>query len=428
MQIWVDVTTILRWQRSAVGIVRVEAEYAAYLLRAAPGNVRFCSFHRFRGFSPVGPDQVSAAVDRVCGAQRPAGAPGKRFGTLLADLSRRLPPAVRETLLDFARSQGELLTALLIDWQHIKPPFAERDVYVSLGLDWDDKNKTYLRRVKRRLGLKVLGICYDIIPVKLPHLYGMGAALRLKRYLFAFARSADRILCISQTSKEDLRQLLAQHGLCAPPMSVIRLGCEPQNAAPDSVADDVADVLRQPFILFVSTIERRKGHETVYRAYLQLIEEGDVGLPLLVFVGMTGWGVSDLLAALRADTRTRHFIRILSFVSDADLARLYRQCLFTVYPSVYEGWGLPVAESLAAGKFCLASTASAIREVGGGLLEYIEPHDVRAWAQRLRWYCRHPEQVQSREARIRSEYRPTSWHDTSRSIFEAASELAAQQG
>jgi glycosyltransferase involved in cell wall biosynthesis len=138
---------------------------------------------------------------------------------------------------------------------------------------------------------------------------------------------------------------------------------------------------------------------------------------------MQAWGISDFLNDLKLDYRVKDKIILLTDVNDNDLAALYRASYFTLYPSLYEGWGLPVAESLAFGKFCLASKSSSIPEVGGELLEYIDPWDVPGWADRILYYVLNPEEVQKREQSIRNEYRAHSWDESGASIHAACTAL-----
>jgi len=202
---------------------------------------------------------------------------------------------------------------------------------------------------------------------------------------------------------------------------VVQLGSE--IPAPKNETSEIMTAAGKRFILFVSTIERRKNHETLYRAYTRLVDQGERDLPKLVFVGMVGWGVSDFLADLRFDPRISGLVEVLTNVSDADLTWLYKNALFTVFPSLYEGWGLAVAESLASGKFCLASNAASIPEVGGDLIEYLDPWDVPKWAERLKWYFDHPEELKQAEERIKVEYAPKAWQDTAKAIFGTAEAL-----
>jgi hypothetical protein len=111
-------------------------------------------------------------------------------------------------------------------------------------------------------------------------------------------------------------------------------------------------------------------------------------------------------------------VQILSHVTDAELDVLIKNCLFTVFPSTYEGWGLPISESLSYGKYCLASDSSSHREVGYDLIDYLDPWDVPAWAEKLTYLFTHPEYVKKKETHIRKKYKPHSWHATCQEIYK----------
>lgn len=138
------------------------------------------------------------------------------------------------------------------------------------------------------------------------------------------------------------------------------------------------------FILYVSTLERRKNHEVIYRAYRWIYEQGFKGkLPNVVFAGRKRWGVDQLLHEITNDPLVSHHFKILEYVSDDDLLDLYSNCLYTVYPSHYEGWGLPVGESLSLGKPVLCSSASSLPEVGRDNCDYLDPYDTISWAKKI---------------------------------------------
>jgi glycosyltransferase involved in cell wall biosynthesis len=113
----------------------------------------------------------------------------------------------------------------------------------------------------------------------------------------------------------------------------------------------------------------------------------------------------------------------LNQVNDAELDLLYRHALFTVFPSLYEGWGLPVSESLAYGKFCIASNTSSLPEVGGDLVEYLDSWDLPAWVERLAYYFDNPKELKKREKKIASDYIPITWADTARVLISHAQDL-----
>lgn len=456
MTIWLDVTSTLGWGRPALGVIRVEAETARQFLQVNDSRIRFCRFDRGRGYFEIGRDEIGVALARLDtgGNLAPVASldSTQQTATVVKSLLARFPlryrdrvyrfaVARREAFYCFVRACREARAAALAMWRGAQPdghsitpvpvvsfpvsnpPFASGDVYVSLGLDWDQKDLVYLYEVKQRLGLKVLLFCYDIIPIRLPHLCLAEVAAEFPQYFADAAWCADKILCISDWSRRDLRQFLETVGAPVPALGVVHLGCDITAVSEAPPSDDVAEVMEQRFIMFVSTIERRKNHETLYRAYTRLVDEGHADLPRLVFVGMPGWGVGDIMSDLKLDPRIVPYLRILNHVSDNDLARLYHSAYFTVYPSLYEGWGLPVAESLAYGRFCLASNAASIPEVGGDLIEYLDPWDVQGWSDRLLWYFKHPDEVKRQEVAIRSRYQPTSWQKTAASIASAAEAL-----
>ena len=475
-KIWLDVTTTLSWNRPAVGIIRVETECASHALKISLEPIHFCRYEAGKGYKQVSAADVTAALERIRGVsaqsadavkmaaiadkKRSIESADQRLQKLALHLIGKLPGRLRISAFNFAkRNKANVLRIFnrflnllrkaksilhrpdkdIVDVSVKQKPFntgndshkalfEPGDIYISLGLDWDQKDLVYLYAQKKEIGFKVLLFCYDIIPVKFPHLCVGDVSPTFARYFADAAWCADLILCISSCSRNDLHALLNELHTPVPQLSVVKLGCEvPQSSAEDH-APEVSELLGKPFLLFVSTIERRKNHETLYRAYTRLVDKGiKDALPLLVFVGMPGWGVNDLLNDIALDPRTIDLIIILNHVSDSDLLALYDHALFTVYPSLYEGWGLPVAESLAKSKFCLASNTASIPEVGGDLIEYLDPWSVQEWADRIYFYVVNREKLSEKEDAIRSNYKPTKWRSTAGQVFSHAISLSTME-
>lgn len=395
MNIWLDVTTTLGWERPALGIVRVEAETARQFLNAENSAIRFCRFDKgMSTYFEVARHEISRALERLDAGGGPGGIHSSSSTSNLSVLPK-----------SYAQ------------------PFDTEDIYVSLGLDWDQKDMVFIYWLKNQLKLKVLMFCYDIIPILFPQHCAAGVPEKFPEYFVNAAWCANKILCISECSRNDLRDYLEDAGAPVPDLDVVRLGSDIQVAASNLPSLEVESIAENPYVLFVSTIESRKNHNILYRAYKRLIEAGHKKIPFIVFVGMRGWGVESLIANLNNDTKVRPYIKILDKVSDSDLAHLYLNSLFTVYPSLYEGWGLPVAESLAYGKFCLASNAASIPEVGGDLIEYISPLDESAWESRLLWYFNNPAALKMREAEIVRKFQRDSWEKLGASVLLAAETL-----
>jgi len=181
-----------------------------------------------------------------------------------------------------------------------------------------------------------------------------------------------------------------------------------------------AAAVAPPYILFVSTIEIRKNHALLFRAWRRLLDDiGPDRLPILVFAGAIGWIVDDLMQQIRNAGFLGGKLLIIESPSDATLEALYRNALFTVYPSHYEGWGLPVVESHAFGTPCLAARATSLPEAGGTLARYFTPDDPADLCRAIRHLIDNPADLDAWRAELRATFRPTPWHATAEAILAA---------
>ena len=172
----------------------------------------------------------------------------------------------------------------------------------------------------------------------------------------------------------------------------------------------------------MGTLSAQKNQALLLQVWQLLIEDG-YDPPLLVMAGRRGHGISDLVLMLDTSNNLDERIRIFEGVTDGELATLYRNCLFTIFPSFVEGWGLPVGESLAYGKVCIASNAASIPEVGGDFAMYIDPYNARAAAAEVRRLFDDRAQLRRLEARIRKEFRPRTWYEHGAALITAAKAL-----
>ena len=115
---------------------------------------------------------------------------------------------------------------------------------------------------------------------------------------------------------------------------------------------------------------------------------------------------------LTTDPEISKKITLLQGLSDNELAWLYKNCKFTVFPSFYEGWGLPIAEALSYGKCCISSNTSSMPEVGGELVEYVSPYDVAGMMAAIQHLNEDDAYRRRLESKIKSQYKPRSWSDT----------------
>ena len=252
------------------------------------------------------------------------------------------------------------------------------------------------------------------------------------RWLKGAAAASDLLLTVSHHSRKDLQELARVLNFSLPPVEVIRLGSgfrtasrlrTSSNAKPPSLTVK----LPERFVLFVSTLESRKNHDLLLEVWPKLVaKHGADKVPYLLFVGRIGYFIIDTTQLRRKllDRRIRERIIPAGNLNDADLSYAYSRCLFTVFPSFYEGWGLPVEESLVHGKFCLASNSSSMPEVGGDLVDYFDPHDPADAQLVFERALFEPGYVEAREQLIRTHYRPVSWRDCTLQLVNHAERIS----
>jgi hypothetical protein len=141
-------------------------------------------------------------------------------------------------------------------------------------------------------------------------------------------------------------------------------------------------------------------------------------LPIVV-AGRVESEMRDLVRDTMADTALAGLVRLMPNVDDDLLGWLYTNCRFTLFPSLTEGFGLPVAESLAAGKVAIASNTTAIPEAGQGFALSIDPHDENAWFSIVGRLMQDDEEIGRIETAIRAGFRVVSWKDTAADVLTA---------
>lgn len=243
-----------------------------------------------------------------------------------------------------------------------------------------DRDDAVFHRLRKRVDGPFSAIFYDTIALQLPELTPRQTTVRFEAYLEKLLRF-DRIFAISEYSRDCLANCWKERGVAITPelfalplgvdVPAVRPGMSPQR-------DDT------PLILCVGTLEGRKNHVALLAACESLWRAGcKFRLRLIGTVNAeTGSRAVAAIAQLQAAGRPVEWLRR---ASDEELFQSYAECLFTVYPSLLEGFGLPVLESLACGRPCVCSGLNAMAEVvrDGGCLAVGVP-DVGALTSGIR--------------------------------------------
>jgi glycosyltransferase involved in cell wall biosynthesis len=214
----------------------------------------------------------------------------------------------------------------------------------------------------------------------LPERHSLHKRLYFQSMIPAAVLRSDRVIAISESTKCDLLRFIPTD---AGKINVVHHGVEPRfrPVREKNRLDDVREKygLGRRFILFVGLIEPRKNLENLVDAY----ESSGLGKDFdLVLAGNLGWDYSGLLRKIES-SQFREKIRLPGYIADGDLPALFSMAAAFVYPSVYEGFGLPVLEAMACGTPVITSQASSLPEVAGDAAILVDPFDPKALASAL---------------------------------------------
>lgn len=213
---------------------------------------------------------------------------------------------------------------------------------------------------------------YDLSFLKFPEVTMLTAKLHYARKIFDYVQGADLVIAISENTKSDLLELTK---ITEDKISVIPGACDEKFRPIDDPhrLEEVKERygIQNDYILFVGTIEPRKNLVRLLKAYHRIRD--DIEAQLLL-VGTKGWRDREIYETydqLRLSGR----VKFLGYVPEQDLPYLYSGALFFVYPSIYEGFGLPPLEAISCGCPVISSRVSSLPEVLGEAAIYVDPED-----------------------------------------------------
>ena len=180
----------------------------------------------------------------------------------------------------------------------------------------------------------------------------------------------------------------------------------------ERLSPEVESLTGTNYVLFVGTVQPRKNHLMVLSAWRRLINElGPDKVPTLVLVGKLGWYWEQLVEYIRKTDNLSGKLKMLNKASDADLYALYKGANFTVYNSHYEGWGLPVTESLSFGKVPVIARNSALLESGGKYAVFYDTNSEPSFVETIRRIIQDPSIIADREQTIQDEPAVRPWSE-----------------
>jgi len=250
-------------------------------------------------------------------------------------------------------------------------------------------------------GLKKVVTVHDLVFRKYPGTLPLKRVLHLRMLMPAYLRSADQVLVVSEHTRRELVRyypgVARKVAVVYPASREIFLsgnGPDESNTAeaaggsargkqllPDEKFSGEPGWFENGYILYVGALEPRKGLDSLIKAYSWYLEETG-NAPALVLAGPLGWKAGPVLKLIK-ETLPANKVVLTGHLEDEALAALYRRAKLFVYPSIYEGFGLPVIEAMAAKVPVITSCGSSLVEAGGKAAVYVTPGDHRELAEAM---------------------------------------------
>jgi glycosyltransferase involved in cell wall biosynthesis len=297
------------------------------------------------------------------------------------------------------------------------PDFKPGDALLSIGRDWTIEGYVAnIQRLKDRYGIVPQIFLHDVIPIeseKLP-----GSTKRFLIFLIDAFKTFDRFFTSSTYNRLEILKYMHEFIGREKPIEKLGFGqnINAMGLAPTALPDGLE---AGRYLLCVGRIAASKNQLRLMKAWHKLVDSGAAGEVKMVFLGQLSKTYDEFNEYFKAAKSLHGKLIMLESASDQLLNTLYKNCLFTVFPSTIEGYGLPAAESVAYGKFCLASNATSIPEAAGIYADYFDPYDEDEMQAKLSHYLNNADALQAREALIKDAPIRT-WAQASAELLERA--------
>ena len=258
---------------------------------------------------------------------------------------------------------------------------------------------------------------HDLSFLHCPEAFVPALRCYLERVVPRSIARADLVLADSAHTRSDIVSLL---GVPSEKVQVLYSGVpagfrpEPESGERERLRGRY-DIGAQPYVLSVGTLQPRKNYVRLMRAFANLKSE-TLGpeTPQLVIAGGRGWLYEDIFAEAEKHGER---VRILGFVDEADLPGLYRNAALFVFPSLYEGFGLPVLEAMSCGVPVVCSNASSLPEVAGDAALLVDPFDIDGLAEAMRCVLEDAELCRTMVARGATQAARFTWKRAARQLL-----------
>lgn len=361
-------------------------------------------WRRWAGRLPTGIDRVCLAYLRHYRGQSRAVVQRRGFRRILgASASERL----FDHLLETGRSFRADLVKTLARGALRSSPAAPGSLYLNVGhTGLDDPG---FRRWVGRQGVRPIYMVHDLIPITHPEYCRAGEAERHRLRIRNMLETAAGIVGNSKATLHALEDFRNAELLQAVPMMPALLGIDVPAAAARTPSD-------RPTFVVLGTIEARKNHLLLLQVWMRLVERLGSNAPRLLVIGQRGWECEQVFDLLDHCDTLKSAVVEIGGCSDRELAAHLASARALLFPSLVEGFGLPLAEALSAGTPVIASDLPVFREIGQGIPDFLDPLDGQAWEGAILAYADGIGPARQAQLQRLQGYRPPTWDDHFRKV------------
>jgi glycosyltransferase involved in cell wall biosynthesis len=306
-------------------------------------------------------------------------------------------------------------------------------ILVNLGTSWWIENYFLkLRELRKKYGIRYVPMIHDVIPLMTPVHCSQPLVEEFCQWFSTLPFEVDGAVTNSHWSAMDIRHRVAEFLPQAvfPVYPIALNGDMRRDISTRSVTtNDTIRYLIPPnssFVLCVGTLESRKNHLLLFRAWERLLANHDAAdVPVLVCLGKAGWLFDEAAEFLRARPALSAKIMLISSVTDQSLAALYQECLFTISNSFYEGWGLPITESISFGALPLIPCHTSLTEAGGRAAVYFRDDDLDDLSAKLETLIFSVEERKRLSDHARANSSLRSWKEVAREFVDTILNMKA---
>jgi glycosyltransferase involved in cell wall biosynthesis len=277
-------------------------------------------------------------------------------------------------------------------------------LYLNIG--HTGLNEPGFKRWVTKAGVRPIYLVHDLIPITHPRYCRPGEREKHVERMRTVLDTSAGVIGNSHATIEELHSFAILEQRRWPPAIVAPLGSDALNAASAET-----DETERPTFLVVGTIEARKNHIHLLRIWRRLIDRLGDRAPRLVIIGQRGWECDDVFEALDHDSTLKGSVVEIGDCDDERLQAHLRTARALLFPSLVEGYGLPLVEALRSGTPAIASDLPVFREIAGAVPDYLRPLDEAAWERAILDYSELPSAPRQAQMQRLALFRAPTWAD-----------------